>query len=113
MVARQRTGLAQPNVSRQLRGLHARGVVSRRKAGNQVYYKVTDGTVVELCRSACIRIASQIDEQRSLKKALLKFMPSSGTAHMHQILFEKPFDYDTIRKSTRASATVLPRSSKE
>jgi DNA-binding transcriptional ArsR family regulator len=71
------TGLTQTNVSRQLRHLHVRGVVSRRKEGSQVFYRVADATLVELCRTACVRIASQIEERRPLKKALLKFMPQS------------------------------------
>jgi DNA-binding transcriptional ArsR family regulator len=68
------TGLTQSNVSRQLRHLHARGVLARRKDGSQVFYRVADATLIELCRAACLRIASQIDERRPLKKALLKFM---------------------------------------
>jgi DNA-binding transcriptional ArsR family regulator len=69
------TGLTQPNVSRQLRQLHMRGVVSRRKDGNLVYYQVADRVLMDLCRTACARIASQIDERRPLKRALLRFMP--------------------------------------
>jgi DNA-binding transcriptional ArsR family regulator len=72
------TGLTQSNVSRQLRSLHARGVLSRRRQANMVFYQVADRTLVELCRTACGRIASQIDERRPLKKALLKFMPRDG-----------------------------------
>jgi DNA-binding transcriptional ArsR family regulator len=69
------TGLTQTNVSRQLRALHVRGVLSRRKEGNLVFYKVVDTTLMELCRTACVRIAGQIDERRPLRKALLRFMP--------------------------------------
>jgi DNA-binding transcriptional ArsR family regulator len=74
------TGLTQSNVSRQLRGLHARGVVSRRKDGNLVFYRVIDNTLMELCRAVCLRIAGQIDERRPLKRALLNFMPQAGRA---------------------------------
>jgi DNA-binding transcriptional ArsR family regulator len=70
------TGLSQTNVSRQLRALHERGVVSRRKEGAMAFYRVVDTTVVELCRLACTRIASRIDGQRTLKRALLRFMPA-------------------------------------
>lgn len=72
------TGLTQTNVSRQLSALRARGVVGRRKNGSMVFYRVTDTTLVELCRAACVRIASRIEERRPLKRALLKFMPGSG-----------------------------------
>ena len=71
------TGLTQSNVSRQLRHLHARGVLARRKDGSQVFYRVADDTLIELCRAACLRIASQIEERRPLRKALLKFMPQA------------------------------------
>ena len=74
----EQTGLTQSNVSRQLSGLHARGVVSRRKHGNMVFYKVVDTTLVELCRAVCARIAGQIEERRPLKRALLKFMPDTA-----------------------------------
>ena len=74
----EQTGLTQSNVSRQLSGLHARGVVSRRKVGNMVFYKVVDTTLMELCRAVCARIAGQIEERRPLKRALLKFMPDAA-----------------------------------
>jgi DNA-binding transcriptional ArsR family regulator len=72
------TGLTQTNVSRQLSALYARGVLARRKDGSMVFYRVTDTTLVELCRAACVRIASQIEERRPLKRALLKFMPGNA-----------------------------------
>jgi len=72
------TGLTQPTVSRQLSGLYARGVLSRRKQGSMVFYRVVDATLVELCRAACVRIAGQIEARRPLKRALLKFMPGGG-----------------------------------
>jgi DNA-binding transcriptional ArsR family regulator len=71
------TGLTQTNVSRQLRHLYARGVLARRKEGSQVFYCVSDDTLIELCRAACLRIARQIDARRPLRKALLKFMPQA------------------------------------
>lgn len=72
------TGLTQTSVSRQLSALYARGVLTRRKDGSMVFYKVADTTLVELCRTACVRIASQIEERRPLKRALLKFMPGNS-----------------------------------
>jgi len=72
------TGLTQTSVSRQLSALYAGGVLSRRKEGSMVFYQVADTTLVELCRTACVRIAGQIEERRPLKRALLKFMPAAG-----------------------------------
>jgi len=67
------TGATQTNVSRHLALMHAAGVVSRRRAGNAVYYRVADADFVEICRTVCIRIAGQIDEQKPLKQDLLQF----------------------------------------
>ena len=72
------TGLNQTTVSRQLSGLYARGVLARRKEGSMVFYRVADTTLVDLCRTACVRIAGQIEDRRPLKRALLKFMPGGG-----------------------------------
>lgn len=67
------TGATQTNVSRHLALMHSVGVVSRRREGNAVYYQVSDPEFVEICRTVCVRIASQIDEQKPLKKDLLQF----------------------------------------
>ncbi len=67
------TGFTQTNVSRHLALMHSVGVVSRRREGNGVYYGITDPEFVEICRTVCVRIASQIDEQKPLKKDLLQF----------------------------------------
>jgi len=67
------TGATQTNVSRHLALLHQAGVVSRRRAGNVVYYRVDDPEFVEICRSVCVQIASRIDEQKPLKRDLLQF----------------------------------------
>ena len=48
------TGATQTNVSRHLSLMHQAGVVSRRRDGNTVYYKVLDPEFAEICRtSAC------------------------------------------------------------
>ncbi|MEK6245274.1 MAG: metalloregulator ArsR/SmtB family transcription factor [Pseudomonadota bacterium] len=69
------TGATQTNVSRHLGLMHRQGVLARRRNGNQIHYSVADPTMIELCRTVCIRIASTIDERRPLKKQLLKFLP--------------------------------------
>src|SRR6187455_2524527 len=50
------TGATQTNVSRHLGLLHAAGVVSRRRDGSSVHYRVADAVFVEICRSASARI---------------------------------------------------------
>ena len=70
------TGATQTNVSRHLSLMHREQVLNRRKDGTQVYYKVADEAMLELCRSVCTRIAGAMDERKPLKKQLLKLMPA-------------------------------------
>ena len=67
------TGATQTNVSRHLGLLHAAGVVSRRRDGSSVHYRVDDPVFVEICRSACVRIAARIDAQSPLASELLDY----------------------------------------
>ena len=60
------TGSLQANVSKHLGVLQQAGLVSRRKDGLNVYYRISDRTVFELCEVVCAslhdRLAAQIDE---------------------------------------------------
>ena len=67
------TGATQTNVSRHLGLLHAAGVVSRRRDGSSVHYRVADPVFVEICRSACVRIAARIDARSPLAGELLDY----------------------------------------
>jgi DNA-binding transcriptional ArsR family regulator len=61
------TGRGQANVSKHLKQLHRAGMVSRRKEGLQVYYKLSDPVVEKLCRLVC---ESLLEEMRpELEKA--------------------------------------------
>lgn len=51
------TGLPQPNVSRHLALMHRAGVLSRKRAGTSVFYKVSDPMLTEFCRMVCVRLA--------------------------------------------------------
>jgi DNA-binding transcriptional ArsR family regulator len=64
----------QTNVSRHLALLFRGRVLSRRKEGNQVFYRVTDPQMMEICRAVCTRIAGQIEERQPLRKGLLKLV---------------------------------------
>jgi DNA-binding transcriptional ArsR family regulator len=66
----------QTNVSRHLSLMHKAGVLSRRKDGNQVYYRVADASMVEICRTVCNRIAGSLDEKKPLRRELLRLMPT-------------------------------------
>lgn len=65
--------VTQTNASRHLALLHRAGVVSRRRVGNVVYYRVSDPVFVEICRTVCVRIAGGIDAEQPLKRGLLEF----------------------------------------
>ncbi|MGA0984168.1 MAG: ArsR/SmtB family transcription factor [Burkholderiaceae bacterium] len=52
------TSLPQPNVSRHLSLLFNAGVLSRRREGTFVFYKVSDPLVTQLCRTVCVHLAT-------------------------------------------------------
>jgi DNA-binding transcriptional ArsR family regulator len=70
------TGISQTNVSRHLGLMHRQGVVLRRRDGKQIYYRVADETMPELCRAVCARMARTLDERGAVKRQLLKLMPA-------------------------------------
>ena len=70
------TGATQTNVSRHLALIREAGVVSRRREGSTVYYRVNDPEFVEICRDVCVQIAGRIDARQPLKKDLLEFAAS-------------------------------------
>lgn len=47
---------SQANVSKQLKLLYEAGVVSRRKEGTQVFYRISDPIAFELCRLVCDKL---------------------------------------------------------
>ncbi len=53
-----KTSLPQPNVSRHLSILFNAGVLSRRREGTFVFYKVSDPLVTQLCRTVCGHLAT-------------------------------------------------------
>ncbi|WP_101050386.1 ArsR/SmtB family transcription factor [Macromonas nakdongensis] len=53
------TGMAQANVSRHLGLMYQVGMLSRRREGTQVFYRVTDHLFVELCRSVTAQVLAR------------------------------------------------------
>lgn len=51
------TELPQPNVSRHLSLLYRAGVLSRRREGTFVFYRIADPLLTDLCRAVCLRLA--------------------------------------------------------
>ncbi|MEZ5740182.1 MAG: metalloregulator ArsR/SmtB family transcription factor [Burkholderiaceae bacterium] len=77
----EETGASQTNVSRHLGTLFSAGVLNRRKQGNFIYYQVSDDTLIEICRTACVHYASRSEpnEKRgSGAKALARDFGARG-----------------------------------
>jgi DNA-binding transcriptional ArsR family regulator len=72
------TGLSQSTASRHLANLHLSGVASRRKEATLAFYVITDSTLTDICRTACVSLVSrEAEDARSLaktKKQVAKFM---------------------------------------
>ena len=74
------TGATQTNVSRHLGIMQRSGVLTRRKQGNQVYYRTADAAMLELCRGVCQRISARMNEKLPLRRDLLRLMPQAKRA---------------------------------
>ncbi|HWP19595.1 MAG TPA: metalloregulator ArsR/SmtB family transcription factor [Burkholderiaceae bacterium] len=57
----QQIDTTQPNMSQHLATLYRCGVLSRRREGTQVYYRLQSPRVAELCRVVCTQIAMELD----------------------------------------------------
>lgn len=64
----ERLPTSQANVSKQLKLLHDAGLVTRRKQGTQVLYRIADPMVLDLCRIVCEKL-----NRDAIKPAKLKF----------------------------------------
>lgn len=51
-----RLSCTQANISRQLKILHSEGIVARRKEGTQVFHRIEDPMIQELCAIACNKL---------------------------------------------------------
>ena len=74
------TGLSQSTASRHLSNLHLAGVASRRKVGAQAMYCISDRTLTEICRTACVSlVAREMDkaEIEALASGASQFMPGA------------------------------------
>jgi DNA-binding transcriptional ArsR family regulator len=73
------TGATQTNISRHLNLMHRSGVLARRRDGNQIFYRVADAAMVEICRSVCRRISERMDAKAPLRRDLLQLIPVAKT----------------------------------
>jgi len=60
------SGSSQQNVSKHLGVLHEAGIVARRKEGTQVFYRVVDTGVFELCETVCGSVQRQLAELNAI-----------------------------------------------
>ena len=54
-------GLTQANVSRHLGLMYQASMLSRRREGNQIFYRVADPMYVELCRTVSTQVSGRSD----------------------------------------------------
>ena len=98
------TGATQTNVSRHLSRMFESGAFARRKDGNLVYYRVADPELVELCRSVCIRIAAEIEEQQPLRKDLLQLLPKPAPTRKRSDVASRLVVTQAVGKKSRKAA---------
>lgn len=50
----------QPNISKHLQALYHAGLLSRRREGNSIFYRIADPTIFELCDLVCHSAAANV-----------------------------------------------------
>lgn len=68
----EETGRGQANVSKHLKLLAEAGLVARRKEGLQVFYRISDPLVEQLCDLVCRTILDGVREDLARKGRLLE-----------------------------------------
>jgi len=53
----------QPNMSQHLATLYRSGVLSKRREGTQIYYRLQSERVAVLCRAVCTQVAIELDPE--------------------------------------------------
>jgi len=66
------TGQGQANISKHLKLLADSGLVRRRKEGLQVYYRLDDPLVEQLCKLVCSTIRQEVERNISKQQELLE-----------------------------------------
>ena len=84
------TGLTQSAVSRHLSNLHLSSVASRRKVGAQALYQITDRTLTDICRTACVSLVSRESDElmaaSALQAQVAQFMPLETSAPEFKVI---------------------------
>lgn len=53
----ERIETTQPNMSQHLAMLYKAGVLSKRREGAQIYYRIADKKIVNVCKAICLHVA--------------------------------------------------------
>jgi DNA-binding transcriptional ArsR family regulator len=59
----------QPNMSQHLSTLYRTGVLSKRREGTQIYYRLQSERVATLCRAVCTQVAIELDRDADMPAA--------------------------------------------
>jgi DNA-binding transcriptional ArsR family regulator len=54
-----RIDVSQPNISQHLGLMYRAGILFKRHAGNQVFYRIENGPLTEICKSICVDISGE------------------------------------------------------
>ena len=56
----ERIGVSQPNMSQHLNIMYRAGLVGKRRQGAQMFYRIADESVVQVCRAGCTQVAMDV-----------------------------------------------------
>ncbi len=56
-------GASQPNVSKHLKILQEAGILRREQSGNEVFYKIVDQSIFDLCELVCNALQERVETQ--------------------------------------------------
>ena len=59
-------GTTQPNVSKHLKLMQDAGLIGRRQEGNEVYYSITDLTIIKLCDVVCTSLKNGLAKTKAI-----------------------------------------------
>ena len=59
----------QPNMSQHLATLYRSGILSKRREGTQIYYRLQSERVATLCRAVCTQVAIELDADAPIEAA--------------------------------------------
>lgn len=67
------TGLAQANASRHLGLMYQAGMLSRRRDGTQIFYRLADPMYIELCRTVSVQVNARIEHASASSESFSHF----------------------------------------